>query len=187
MVGLLQKLFIRYTKLIDSFYIYQSDIMNDKIKIYLCGPIAGCDDNEACDWRDWVIKETGRRACGYVIADGWAECLNPMRRDHRTVSQHERFGDATATPMPDHIKKEIVELDKIDITQSDVLLANMLPDKTKTGSNMEIIYAFERGKLVVLVLDPDKPISPWHWYHSHKIVGTLEEALDYIKNGNWRA
>lgn len=66
------------------------------------------------------------------------------------------------------------------------LLANMLPDKSKTGSNMEIIYAFEHGKLVVIVLPKDKPISPWHRYHAHKIVNTLQDALDYIHHGNWR-
>lgn len=174
-----------------------------KTKIYLCGPIAGCSDSEAHDWRDWVKEQVEDRigptsnlpnsigATGIDVIPGWAECLDPMRRDYRKVSQAERSGSFTKTAaeseaMPWWVVKEIVELDKIDIAQSDVLLANMLPDKTKTGSNMEIIYAWTLGKLVVIVHDPNKPVSPWHRYHAQKIVGTLEEALEYIKNGNWK-
>lgn len=179
--------------------------MSDKIKIYLCGPIAGCSDSEAHDWRDWVKEQvedhhevvpfgteagTERAKGSYSkFTRGWAKCLDPMRRDYRGVSQSERSGSYAANgekeTMPWWVVKEIVELDKIDITRCDVVLANMLPDKTKTGSNMEIIYAWMLGKLVVIVHDPNKPISPWHRYHAQKIVPTLEEALDYIKNGNW--
>jgi hypothetical protein len=139
-------------------------------KIYLCGPIAGCNDNEAHDWRDWVTAQN----------KDWAECLDPMRRDYRGKGLADK-NDV----MPDHIVKEIVELDKIDIMQSDVLLANMLPDKSKTGSNMEIIYAFERGKLTVIVVPEGLPVSPWHRYHAQKIVHTLDDALEYIQHGNW--
>ncbi len=149
------------------------------MKIYLCGPIAGCSDGEAHDWRDWVIKKTGWQKTNVMQ---WAECLDPMRRDYRGKG-HATNDDGS---MSDAIVKEIVELDKVDIARSDVLLANMLPDKSKTGSNMEIIYAWTLGKLVVIVHDPNKPVSPWHRYHSHKIVATLEEALDYIKNGHWQ-
>lgn len=138
---------------------------------YLCGPIAGCNDSEAKDWRDWIKSN-----CNEI---NW---LDPLRRDYRAAG----LSDNNEGGMPWWVVKEIVELDKIDIAQSDVLLANMLPDKTKTGSNMEIIYAWTLGKLVVIVHDPNKPVSPWHRYHAQKIVGTLEEALEYIKNGNWK-
>jgi hypothetical protein len=124
----------------------------------------GCSDAEAQDWREWV-KEVAP----------WASCLDPCRRNYKDSES-----------MPWWVVKEIVQLDKIDIVQSDVLLANMLPDKSKTGSNMEILYAFERGKLVVIVLPEDKPISPWHRYHAHQIVHDLEAALAYIKEGNYR-
>jgi len=159
-----------------------------KTKIYLCGPIAGCNDSEAHDWRDWfkeqVEDRVGDTGFGHQKGKikGWAECLDPMRRDYRGAG----LSDNDEGRMPWWVVKEIVELDKIDIAQSDVLLANMLPDKSKTGSNMEIIYAWELGKLVVIVHDPKKPVSPWHRYHAQKIVATLEEARDYIKNGNWR-
>lgn len=146
--------------------------MIDKVRIYLAGPIAGCSDSEAHDWRDWVKS----------VTKDWANCLDPMRRDYRGTGQADKDDR-----MSDAIVKEIVELDKIDIAQSDVLLANLLPDKKMVGSNMEIIYAWGLGKLVVLVHDLTKPISPWHRYHSQKIVPQLTDALIYIKNGHWRA
>jgi hypothetical protein len=138
--------------------------------IYLCGPIAGCSDSEAHNWRDWVKEQTR----------GWAECLDPMRRDYRgkgLADENDR--------MPDSIVKEIVELDKVDIVNANILLANMLPDKSKTGSNMEIIYAWGLGKLVIIVLPKNLPISPWHRYHAQKIFHTLDDAIEYIRHGNW--
>lgn len=142
------------------------------LKMYLCGPIAGCNDAEAHDWRDWV-KE---------VTHNWAICLDPMRRDYRGAGHADKDDR-----MPDWVVKEIVELDKVDIAQSDVVLANLLPEKKMVGSNMEIIHAWGIGKLVVLVHDLSKPISPWHRYHSHKIVPALSDALVYIKDGHWRA
>ena len=160
------------------------NIMN-KTRIYLCGPIAGCSDTEAHDWRDWVkeqVEDKGHYRSKEGLQLGWAECLDPMRRDYRNTG----LANKDDSGMPDWVVKEIVELDKVDIQESNVLLANMLPDKSKTGSNMEIIYAWQLGKLVVIVLPEDKPISPWHRYHAHKIVHTLQDALDYIHNGHWR-
>jgi len=139
--------------------------------MYLCGPIAGCDDNEAHDWRDWVINET----------TSWAKCLDPMRRDYRGAGHADKDDK-----MPDWVVKEIVELDKRDIAASDILLANLLPPKKAVGTNMEIIYAWTIGKLVVLVVPPYQPVSPWHRYHSHKITHTLDDALDYIQYGHWQ-
>ena len=143
-----------------------------KTRIYLCGPIAGCTDNEAHDWRDAVTEET----------EGWAKCLDPMRRDYRGKG----FVNINDEGMPDSIVKEIVELDKRDISSCDVLLGNLLPDKKMVGSNMEIIYAWTLGKLVVLVVPEGKPVSPWHRYHAHKIVHNFQDALDYIQNGHWQ-
>ena len=169
-----------------------------KTRIYLCGPIAGCSDAEAHDWRDWVkeqvedkwIDDKGVNTkigdyppnAGAKFYAGWAECLDPMRRDYRGAG----LADKNERGMPDWVVKEIVELDKIDIQESNVLLGDLSSNKKMVGSNMEVIYAWTIGKLVVLVLPKGAPVSPWHKYHSHKIVNTLQEALDYIHHGNWR-
>ena len=148
--------------------------MNKQYTVYLCGPIAGCDDNEAHDWRDYVNGE--------LSYNGLFRCLDPMRRDYRNthnVGQNEEG-------LPWEIVKEIIELDKRDITESDVLLANLLPQKKAVGSNMEIMYAWTQGKLVVLVVPEGSSVSPWHRYHAQKVVHTLDDAIRYIQNGNWQ-
>ena len=120
--------------------------------IYLCGPINGCTDSEAKDWREFVKSQ-------------WSgTTLDPMRRDYRG-REHESVN-------------EIVELDKIDVLKCDVVLVNY--DKPSVGTSMEVLFAFERGKLVVVVAAPDARISPWLAYHSHKICHSFGDALQFI-------
>jgi len=117
--------------------------------LYLCGPINGCTDAECTDWREYAKTL-------------WAGAvLDPMCRDYRGIE--------------DAAWRDIVELDKIDVTNADVLLVNY--DKPSVGTSMEILYAWERGKLVVVVAAPDARISPWLRYHSHRIVHSFAEAV----------
>lgn len=121
--------------------------------IYLCGPINGCTDEECKDWRELVKSK-------------WSgKTLDPMRRDYRGKE--------------DESVKQIVEFDKIDIMNSDIVLVSY--DKPSVGTSMEIIYAFERGKFVVIVADHNTRISPWLRYHSHAIVGSFAAALSFIE------
>lgn len=121
--------------------------------VYLCGPINGCTDEECRDWREYVK----------TLWSG--PTLDPMRRDYRGKE--------------DQSVDEIVELDKIDVMDSDVILVNY--DKPSVGTSMEILYAFERGKLVVVVAQEGARISPWMRYHSHAIVSSFKDAVRYIE------
>lgn len=123
--------------------------------IYLAGPINGCTDSEANDWRERVI--------GY-FQHGTVGFLNPMRRDYRGME---------ATSM-----REIVQLDKRDINCSDILLVRYL--KPSVGTSMEIYYAWERDIPVIVWADP-VDLSPWLVYHSTKIASGFEEAMGSIK------
>ena len=121
--------------------------------IYLCGPINGCTDEECKDWRE-------------LIKSKWSgKTLDPMRRDYRGKE--------------DESVNEIVEFDKIDVMNSDIILVNY--DKPSVGTSMEMLYAFERGKFVVVVAKDGTKISPWMRYHSHAIVRGFPEALRYIE------
>ena len=121
-------------------------------KIYLCGPINGCTDAECNDWRSAVKR-------------AWpGETIDPMRRDYRGIE-----GDQT---------KSIVELDKIDVMSSDVVLVNFV--RPSVGTSMEILYAFERGKLVVIMADEKVVLSPWLIYHSHYVTSSVQGALKFI-------
>lgn len=122
------------------------------MKVYLCGPINGCTDEECNNWRE---------AAKAVLTD----TLDPMRRDYRGRE--------------DECVAEIVEGDKLDIMQCDALLVNY--DKPSVGTSMEILFAWEQHKAVVVVAAKDARISPWLRHHSDHIVNTFAEAFELLK------
>jgi nucleoside 2-deoxyribosyltransferase len=123
------------------------------MKVYLCGPINGCTDEECKDWRE---------AAKLALPD----TVDPMRRDFRG-----REGD---------FAEEIVEGDKADIDQCDALLVNY--DKPSVGTSMEILYAWQEDKTVVLVCKPGTKLSPWLTYHCSVVVDSFEEAFKILAN-----
>lgn len=121
--------------------------------LYLCGPINGCTDDECKNWRSYVIEN-------------WeGQCIDPMVRDYRG-REHDSF-------------REIVELDKIDVSNADIVLVNY--DKPSVGTSMEVLYAWERGKRVIVVCRKNSPISPWLRYHAHHIVHSFDAALNLVR------
>jgi nucleoside 2-deoxyribosyltransferase len=121
--------------------------------IYLCGPINGCTDEECTNWRELVKSKWQGR------------CIDPMVRDYRG-----REAEAY---------REIVELDKIDVVEADIILVNY--DKPSVGTAMEILYAWERGKRIVVVAREDAVISPWLRYHATNLVHSFDDALRVIE------
>jgi len=118
------------------------------MKVYLCGPINGCTDEECKNWREYAKT---------VLSD----TLDPMRRDYRGRELE--------------CVNEIVEKDKLDIMECDVLLVNY--DKPSVGTSMEILFAWEQHIPVIVVSKKDVKLSPWLIYHSNTIVNTFEEAF----------
>lgn len=121
------------------------------MKVYLAGPIQGCTDEQCKAWREHVKT---------LLPD----TLDPMSRDYRGI-ELESF-------------VEIVEGDKADIDESDVVLVNF--PSPSAGTCMEMIYAWERHKKVVVVIPQGAKLSPWVKYHSHFITNSFENAVDYI-------
>jgi nucleoside 2-deoxyribosyltransferase len=124
------------------------------MKVYLAGPINGCDDATAKNWRE------------YAKARLEAETLDPIRRDFR------------GREMEPGIDAEIVEGDKADIEGSDILLVNA--SSPSVGTSMEVLYAFQRGKIVVSVYNNPRPPSPWLTYHSNKVFSGLDAAIEFV-------
>ncbi len=122
------------------------------MRVYLCGPINGCTDAEASDWREEAKKH-------------FPNALDPMKRDCRGK-------EVTAY-------REIVELDKRDIRKSDVLLVNY--EKPSVGTSMEIFYAWTLGTPVLVWCRPETTISPWLRYHSIGFVHSMAEAVAKIR------
>jgi nucleoside 2-deoxyribosyltransferase len=123
------------------------------MKVYLCGPINGCTDEECKDWREAVKARL-------------PNTLDPMRRDYRGV-EDEKY-------------EEIVEGDLDDIKDSDLLLVNC--SSPSWGTAMEIRDAFLQDKPVIVVCPTAMKISPWLRYHSTRIVHSFDDAIAWIED-----
>ena len=127
------------------------------MKVYLGGPINGCTDEEANGWRE-AAKEQ--------LDDWGVPYLDPMDRDYR------------GREMELGIAAEIVENDKKDIDQCDVILLNC--PKPSVGTAMEAMYAYMKSKPIVAVHPKDKEPSPWLVYHASRIYPSVKEALEAL-------
>lgn len=122
------------------------------MRVYLAGPINGCSDSEAKDWRETL------KVLDQFI---W---IDPMERDYRGVEAVKY--------------REVVDLDKRDILSCDVIVVMFA--KPSVGTSMEILFAWENGIPVILIDQSKGPLSPWLIYHSTSIVNSLEEAMGVL-------
>jgi len=124
------------------------------VKVYLAGPINGCTDYEAIDWRLHAQARLGADAV-----------IDPMRRDYR----HKPVDPA-----------ELVYADLEDIENSTALLANCW--KQSAGTLMELVYAQRVfGNVPTYVVWPTfaEP-SPWIVHHATYIFNDLDDALNAL-------
>jgi nucleoside 2-deoxyribosyltransferase len=96
------------------------------------------------------------------------DTLDPMARDYR------------GRELEPGVAREIVENDKADIDQCDALLVNYV--KPSVGTSMEILYAWERKKQIVLLCTFEEQLSPWLIYHSTQIVHSLRDAVGLLRD-----
>ena len=119
------------------------------MKVYLAGPINGCDDDEANGWREGVMARHPDLTF-----------LDPMARDYRGRE--------------DQCVDEIVEGDKDDIDLADVVLAYCW--QASWGTAMELMWAYLGHKRIIVVVPEGARVSPWLRYHSEVVVPSLAEA-----------
>ncbi len=122
--------------------------------VYLCGPIANCDNVEANGWRS--------RFCLGIVGHPF-RALDPMRRDYRD------------TGLSAEEVKLLVEQDKHDIAACDYVLAN--PWKPSAGTHMEILFAWSIHKPVITIAPARDYVSPWVLYHTTHRVESIIDAL----------
>ena len=121
--------------------------------VYLAGPINGCTDAECKGWREYVKAYLGEE-----------NTLDPMRRDYRGKEME--------------CIDEIVEGDKKDIDMCTHILVNY--DRPSVGTAMEILYAWERKKHIIVVSPLGTKLSPWLIYHSSKVCNSFREAIEIL-------
>jgi nucleoside 2-deoxyribosyltransferase len=127
------------------------------MRVYLAGPINGRTDADCRDWRNYATRH---------LADV-AEVFDPMIRDYR------------GRELEPGIAAKIVEQDKRDIDQCDVLLVYF--DRPSVGTSMEVLYAWQLGKKVVVINQSDRTLSPWLLYHSHARVDSLDLGVAAVR------
>ncbi len=123
--------------------------------VYLAGPINGCSDAEAKDWRT-----TARE----LLFDNGVDVLDPMVRDYRG---NEAGNEA-----------RIVEGDKADILTADVVLVMFA--RPSVGTSMEVLFAWQNSRPVVVVAAGAGRLSPWLVYHSFSVHSNLRKACEFI-------
>ena len=129
---------------------------NNLKTIYLSGPIM---DEHAGAAREW-------RECAKSLLAGRYRLLDPMRR---------KFVDREVDSV-----NEIVEFDLLDVRNADIILVNY--SRPSIGTSMEVFYASHvLGKFVVAFSPYEyRECSPWMVRYCTKILGSLEEAAEYI-------
>lgn len=109
---------------------------------YLAGPINGTTDAEMRDWREDLKRRAPQ-----------IDWVDPTVRDYRGIE--------------DVNVAALVEDDKADIDSCELVVAYC--PRPSVGTSMEVLYAWQQGQTVLLLIPPDAPVSPWLRYHSHGI------------------
>jgi len=122
------------------------------MKVYLCGPINGCTDEQCKDWREMAKARL-------------PDTLDPMRRDYRGRE--------------DECVDEIVDGDIEDVEASDIILVNC--SGPSWGTAMEIWHAHLRDIPVIVVHPPEMKKSPWLRRATAKFFLSFDDAFGWIE------
>jgi nucleoside 2-deoxyribosyltransferase len=128
--------------------------MNRK-KIYLSGPILGCNKKEAREWRLNTIFELKNQY----------DFINPATKLYKKEADH---------------FEEVVEFAEKGVEECDIILA-YIPFYSM-GTSIEICWAYEKNKKILVVLENDE-VSAFLKKYSDKIFKNLEEAYQYLGSG----
>ena len=131
--------------------------MKQRLVVYLSGPIM---DEHAGQARAW-------RAAAKVQLGEAYKLLDPMRR---------MFVDREVDSA-----NEIVEFDLQDVRAADIILVNY--NKPSIGTSMEVFYASHHLGKFVIAFSPFsfQECSPWMVRYCTKLLGSLEQAVAYIR------
>lgn len=147
-------------------------IENDKLTLYLSGPIRKLEDNGE-GWRNKIINE---------YSDSF-DFLNPL--DRYNPDEEEILNDpinySEDSEKNQVIPSEYVTSDKIDIAKSDAVFVG-LPEVISRGTCMEMQYSYDIGKPFYVWTIDGQEESGWINYHAEVIDDNEEWLLKYIKD-----
>lgn len=147
------------------------------MRIYLAGPISGCDFEGCTDWRE---EFSG-------MVPNSIQCLSPMR-GKEFLRMQETIEGAYPELGPLATSRGIITRDFYDCTRCDIVLVNFLEagDRVSIGTCMEIAWAYMGRKPLILVSQPNN-------IHNHPMIAestgfrveTLAEAARICKMVLW--
>jgi len=123
-----------------------------RFRVYLAGPISGCNDEQRRFWRRWVREHEPE-----------FEVLDPT----------DNLGD------PAEDSYDLIRRDLQAIEQSDGVLVNMW--KESIGSAIGVVQARRHGKVVV-VADPNRLRNRMLDFYADAVVSSLSEAVRVLRN-----
>lgn len=151
-----------------------------KPKVYLAGPIAGLQFDEATDWRHQAHHALDSRGI---------ETLNPMRAKD-ALSSKGRIGTDFHAYEKEGLfftSRAIMARDFHDVCSCDALLVNLIGcgDKAKDptyGTVIELGWAYAFQKPAIVIMEPGNPLDNHPMIHETISfrVETLDEAIDAV-------
>src|SRR5688500_10284070 len=123
-----------------------------KPKVYLAGPISGCNDEQRHAWRNDLKR-------------GFSEEFEFVDPTDSLIEQGPDFG--------------VVQADAEAIRLADAVLANMW--RESIGTSFGVLHAHSAGKIVVVV-DPNLISSRMLAFYADSVERTLPAALNTIRN-----
>lgn len=120
--------------------------------VFLSGPIRGISREESLSWRN--------------------QAKTLLKKNFRV--QHALRGREESETLSD--PRLAIIRDKTDIDFADIILVNDTnPNASMIGTSMEIMYAYERCK-IILVFGKGHEKDYWLNYHVHAVFENLEDA-----------
>lgn len=143
------------------------------MRIYCCKPISGRIADEVFEYYERMQRE--------LMSYGF-EVLSPMHG--KDVLRTEMVFRATDYRNPVATNHAIFERDRWMVKQADVVYANLLDTKmVSIGTMMEMAWAFDSGKHVVLVMETENIHRHAFVLEAAHIVWDNEkDALAYLKS-----
>lgn len=140
--------------------------------IYLAGPIAGCTEAEANDWRHDFALQLAAGSDGQIVGISPLRCEPVVGERYELNYADPKFGIAGA----------IAAKNDLDTRSCDLVLA-YLPRSIRPsyGTIIELAWARAHNKPVVLVTDdPYIREHPLVSYCSSWVLADLEDAMEVI-------
>lgn len=126
-------------------------------RIYLAGPISGCNEKQIHSWRNSIIKKYGSK---FVFE-------NPADKIYERVKSNS------------YVPYQIVKDDLNCISKADAILVNMW--KESIGTAISVVHAKNLGKPVVVV-DQNHMDSTTLAFYADAVFSHVNDAMDQIKS-----